>query len=121
MNYTPLIRRKFPTYTACVLNDVFAAVANPARRTILDELRQGPRTAGELTGLLDLSRPAASEHLAVLRAAGLVREERQGRNRVYHLQAAALAGIGGWVKHFEHYWNQRLDALADLLDEEKPS
>jgi DNA-binding transcriptional ArsR family regulator len=104
-----------------VLSDVFAAVANPARRTILDELRQGPRTAGELTGLLDLSRPAASEHLAVLREVGLVREERQGRNRVYHLQPAALAEVGGWVKNFEHYWNQRLDALADLLDEENPS
>lgn len=115
------MRRRIPTYTTGVLPDVFAAVANPARRTILDELRQGPRTAGELTGLLDLSRPAASEHLAVLRAAGLVREERQGRNRVYHLQPAGLAQIGGWVKHFERYWNQRLDALADLLDEENPS
>src|SRR6478735_5016449 len=115
-----LICRKIPTYTINVLTDVFAAVANPARRVILDELRRGPRTAGELTGLLDLSRPAASEHLAVLREAGLVREERQGRNRVYHLQPAALAEVGAWVKHFEHYWNQRLDALADLLDEENP-
>ena len=115
------IGRKFPTYTENVLPDIFAAVSNPARRIILDELRQGPRTAGELTGLLDLSRPAASEHLAVLRDAGLVREERQGRNRVYHLQPAPLAEVGTWVKHFEHYWNQRLDALADLLDEEKPT
>lgn len=119
-NAQELICRNFPTYTVPVLPDVFAAVSNPARRTILDELRQGPRTAGELTGLLDLSRPAASEHLAVLREAGLVREERQGRNRVYRLQPAGLAEIGGWVKHFEHYWNQRLDALAQLLDEEKP-
>jgi len=115
------MRRIFPTYTGLVLPDVFAAVSNPARRVILDELRQGSRTAGELTGLLDLSRPAASEHLAVLRDAGLVREERQGRNRVYHLQPGRLAEIGAWVKHFEHYWNQRLDALADLLDEEKPT
>ena len=115
------MRRTFPTYTGLVLTDVFAAVSNPARRVILDELRQGSRTAGELTGLLHLSRPAASEHLAVLRGAGLVREERQGRNRVYYLQPARLAEIGGWVKHFEQYWNQRLDALADLLDKEKPS
>ena len=115
------MRRKLPTYTYPVLPDVFAAVSNPARRVILDQLRHGPRTSGELTGLLDLSRPAASEHLAVLREAGLVREERQGRNRVYHLQPSGLAEIGGWVKHFEHYWTQRLDALADFLDEEKPS
>jgi DNA-binding transcriptional ArsR family regulator len=104
-----------------VLPDVFGAVANPARRVILDELCQGPRTAGELTGLLELSRSAASEHLAVLREAGLVREERHGRHRLYHLQPAGLAEIGGWVKHFERYWTQRLDALAELLDEENPS
>ena len=104
-----------------MLPDVFGAVANPARRVILDELCQGPRTAGELTGLLKLSRSAASEHLAVLREAGLVREERHGRHRLYHLQPAGLAEIGGWVKHLERYWTQRLDALADLLDEENPS
>lgn len=104
-----------------MLSDVFGAVSNPARRVILDELCDGPRTAGELTGLLDLSRSAASEHLAVLREAGLVREERRGRHRLYHLQAAGLAEVGGWVKHFERYWTQRLDALENLLDEEKPS
>jgi uncharacterized protein YndB with AHSA1/START domain len=104
-----------------VLPDVFVAVSNPARRVILDELCHGPRTAGELTGLLDLSRSAASEHLAVLREAGLVREERRGRHRVYHLQPAGLAEIGGWVQHFERYWTERLDALADLLDEENPT
>lgn len=71
--------------------------------------------------MFELSRSAASEHLAVLREAGLVREERHGRHRLYHLQPSALAEIGGWVKHFEHYWNRRLDALAELLDEEKPS
>jgi DNA-binding transcriptional ArsR family regulator len=97
---------------------MFAALANPARRTILDELRDGPRTAGDLTRLLQQSRTAASEHLAVLRAAGLVREERQGRYRIYHLQAAGLAEVSGWLKHYEHYWTQRLDALGDLLDEE---
>jgi DNA-binding transcriptional ArsR family regulator len=114
-----LIFRKFPTYTRTVLPDVFGAVSNPARRVILDELCRGPRTAGDLTGLLDLSRSAASEHLAVLREAGLVREERRGRHRWYHLQPAGLMEVSGWVKHFEHYWTQRLDALADLLDEER--
>lgn len=113
-----MIGRKYPTY---VLTNVFSAVSSPSRRVILDELCSGPRTAGELTGLLDLSRSAASEHLAVLREAGLVREERRGRHRLYHLQPAGLAEVGGWVKHFEHYWTRRLDALAELLNEEKPS
>lgn len=106
--------------------DIFAALASPARRTILDALRNGPRTAGDLSDLLEQSRSTASEHLAVLRGAGLVREERQGRHRIYHLQAAGLAEVGGWLKHYEHYWNRRLDALGNLLDsnasnEENPS
>ena len=104
-----------------VLPDVFAAVSNPARRVILDELRLGSRTAGGGTPRRGHSRPAPAEPVAVDRAAGRGRAGRQGRNRVYHLQPARLAEIGGWVKHFEQYWNQRLDALGDLLDEEKPT
>ncbi|MEZ2372873.1 ArsR/SmtB family transcription factor [Arthrobacter sp. RCC_34] len=99
-----------------MLPDVFGALANPARRRMLDALRTGPLTAGELTGLLALSRSAASEHLAVLREAGLVREERRGRNRVYHLKPAGLAQAGDWLKPYEQYWNRRLDVLGDLLD-----
>ncbi|BCW04941.1 metalloregulator ArsR/SmtB family transcription factor [Arthrobacter sp. NtRootA1] len=101
-----------------MLPDVFGALANPSRRTILDSLREGPLTAGDLTGRLDLSRSAASEHLAVLREAGLIREERQGRNRIYHLEALGLRDASDWLKNYEQYWNQRLDALAELLDEE---
>ncbi|MFC7849955.1 ArsR/SmtB family transcription factor [Arthrobacter sp. NPDC057388] len=104
-----------------MLPDIFGALANPSRRTILDELRNGPRTAGELTGLLAQSRSTASEHLAVLREAGLVREERQGRHRVYHLQAAGLAEVHGWLKHYENYWNRRLDALGNVLDSNRPN
>jgi len=88
---------------------------------MLDALRQGPLTAGELTGLLELSRSAASEHLAVLREAGLVLEERRGRNRVYHLQAGGLSHVGDWLKHYEHYWNERLDDLGSLLDATAPA
>ncbi|WP_416416687.1 ArsR/SmtB family transcription factor [Paenarthrobacter aromaticivorans] len=101
-----------------MLPDVFGALANPSRRTILDSLRKGPLTAGDLTGRLDLSRSTASEHLAVLREAGLIREERQGRNRIYHLEATGLRDASNWLKNYEQYWNQRLDALAELLDEE---
>lgn len=100
--------------------DVFGALANPSRRTILDSLRAGPLTAGELAGRLALSRSSASEHLSVLKEAGLIREERQGRNRIYHLQAAGLQEVSGWLKHYEQYWNQRLDALGELLDKESP-
>jgi len=110
--------RNFPTYHQPVPSDVFGALANPSRRTILDTLLAGPLTAGELTGRLELSRSSASEHLAVLKEAGLIREERQGRHRIYHLQPQGLREVSGWLQHYEHYWNQRLDALAGLLDEE---
>lgn len=112
--------RKYPTYHHPVLPDVFGALANPSRRTILDSLLDGPLTAGELTGRLALSRSSASEHLRVLKEAGLIREERQGRHRIYHLQAAGLQEVSGWLKHYEQYWNQRLDALGELLDKENP-
>ncbi len=98
--------------------DVFAALANPVRRRLLECLRDGPRAAGELAGLFDLSRPAVSEHLQILRQAGLAREERQGRHRVYHLTAEPLTEVGDWLHPFEHYWRARLRSLRDLLDEE---
>ncbi len=113
-----LLFRKFPTYHQPVPIDVFGALANPSRRTILDNLLDGPLPAGELTGRLELSRSSASEHLTVLKEAGLIREERKGRQRIYHLEARGLQEVNGWLKNYEQYWNQRLDALADLLDEE---
>lgn len=98
--------------------DVFGVLASPVRRRLLEALRAGPRSTGELAGLFELGRPAVSEHLAVLKAAGLVREEPRGRHRYYHLRAAGLEEVSDWLHPFEHYWKQRLDALADLLDEE---
>ncbi|MFE5211926.1 ArsR/SmtB family transcription factor [Streptomyces sp. NPDC056600] len=98
--------------------DVFGVLASPVRRKLLETLRDGPRSTGELAGLFDLGRPAVSEHLAVLRAAGLVREEPRGRHRYHHLEPARLAEVGEWLHPFARYWEQRLDALSDLLDEE---
>jgi len=101
-------------------NDVFAALANPVRRRILEHLRQGPRATTDLAREFDLGRPAVSEHLAVLRVAGLVRDEPRGRQRFYHLEAARLAEIGDWLEPFEQYWCERVQALADFLDAEQP-
>ena len=100
--------------------DVFSALANPARRRLLEALQEGPRAAGDLAGEVALSRPAVSEHLALLKSAGLVREEPRGRHRFYHLQAAPLQEVGQWLHPFERYWRDRMAALRDLLDEEKP-
>ncbi|MET8630467.1 metalloregulator ArsR/SmtB family transcription factor [Kitasatospora sp. NPDC004669] len=98
--------------------DVFSALANPVRRKLLEGLRGGPRAAGELAGDFELSRPAVSEHLAVLRGAGLVREEPRGRHRYYHLEPGPLAEVEEWLHPFEKYWRQRMRSLRELLDEE---
>lgn len=98
--------------------DVFSALANPVRRKLLERLQGGPRAAGELAGDFELSRPAVSEHLAVLRGAGLVREEPRGRHRYYHLEPGPLAEVEEWLHPFGQYWRQRMRSLRELLDEE---
>ncbi|RSN19415.1 transcriptional regulator [Streptomyces sp. WAC 05977] len=101
-----------------VNDDVFAALANSARREVLGILLDGPRAAGEIAERFDMRRPSLSEHLRVLREAGLVREERQGRNRVYSLEAAPLRVVSDWLSPYERYWRGKLGDLRDLLDEE---
>ncbi|MFE2431378.1 ArsR/SmtB family transcription factor [Streptomyces sp. NPDC059373] len=100
--------------------DVFSALANPVRRRLLESLRDGPRAVNDLAGQFELSRPAISEHLQVLRQARLVREEPRGRQRFYHLEAAPLAEVGDWLHPFEHYWRARMRSLRDVLDQENP-
>ncbi|MDX6315256.1 MAG: hypothetical protein QOF44_4720 [Streptomyces sp.] len=103
-----------------VPTDVFSALANPVRRQLLESLRDGPRAVNDLAGQFELSRPAVSEHLQVLRQAHLVREEPRGRQRFYHLEAAPLAEVGDWLHPFEHYWRARMRSLRDVLDQENP-
>jgi DNA-binding transcriptional ArsR family regulator len=102
-----------------VVDDVlFTAMANPVRRRLLELLRAGSMTAGSLAAEFDLSRPAVSEHLGVLRRARLVREEVRGRERHYHLTAEPLVAVSQWLHPFERYWRDRLRALADVLEED---
>jgi len=98
--------------------DVYAALSNPVRRRVLELLAEGPRKAGALAAEFDLSRPAVSEHLGVLRRAGLVEEEVRGRERHYRLDARPLAKVDDWLRPFERYWRDRLSALSDFLEEE---
>jgi DNA-binding transcriptional ArsR family regulator len=98
--------------------DVFTAIANPVRRRILELLRDGPRPAGSLVEEFQVNRPAISEHLQLLRLAGLVVEEAQGRQRIYSLKPGALDEVTRWLHPFETYWQQRFAALRRTLDEE---
>src|SRR6516162_6368436 len=97
--------------------DVFSALANPVRPEILMRLRPAPLGVSELARRFDIGRPAVSEHLQVLRRAGLIREEPRGRERYYHLDPRPLSQIDLWLKAFTQYWERRLTALEDLLDE----
>lgn len=91
--------------------DAFNAVAEPRRRQLLDVLAEGERPVGELVDALGWSQPQVSKHLGVLREVGLVGVRRDGRNRLYHLQADRLQAIHQWVKNFERFWDHRLDRV----------
>ena len=99
--------------------DVFTALANPIRRDLLVRLRKGPCAVNDLAKGFDVGRPAISEHLQVLRAARLVREEQRGRERHYHLDPRPLEGVEKWLSSFTRYWNERLDDLDALLAKQK--
>jgi DNA-binding transcriptional ArsR family regulator len=100
---------------------VFAAIAHPTRRAVLDQLRGGEHNATELRAALSrripgASQPAFSEHLSVLARSGLVLARRRGRQRVYSLRAAPLAEAFDWLKAYEGFWDERLARLGTYLD-----
>ncbi|MEO0421776.1 MAG: metalloregulator ArsR/SmtB family transcription factor [Pseudomonadota bacterium] len=100
------------------MDTVFRAVSDPSRRAILDLLSEGERTVNDLLAHFRFSQPALSKHLKVLREAGLVEARSAGRQRHYSLQAEGLRSVADWVAHYERFWNERLDALGAVLDEE---
>lgn len=95
----------------------YAALAEPHRREILDLLRVRERSVSELVEQLDLSQPGVSKHLRVLREAGLVHAQPDGRQRRYALRAAPLAEVDAWLAPYREFWNTRLDALERHLEE----
>ncbi len=98
--------------------DAFAALANPTRRRLLELLIESPCSAGRLAEQFDLSRPAISEHLSVLRKARLVRDRVEGRERIYEIDAGPLADVDEWLRPFERYWRKQLSSLSDYLEKE---
>jgi len=92
--------------------DVFEAVAEPSRRTLLDALRTGERTAGELVATLpELTQPTVSRHLRVLREVGLVEVRSDAQRRIYALRADGLVEMDTWIDSYRHFWANHLDAL----------
>ncbi|WP_213450440.1 ArsR/SmtB family transcription factor [Rhizomonospora bruguierae] len=95
---------------------VFAALANPTRRDVLDLLIDGPRSASDLAAHFDMARPSVSEHLRELRECGLVTEARHGRFRLYSINAEPLLEVRDWLGPYERFWRNRLTDLGRLLD-----
>ena len=84
-------------------DEVFAALGNPVRRELLRLLLEGPRTVSDLASHFDMRRPSVSEHLRVLREAGLVVERRVGRQRLYQLDAGPLREVSEWLDPYERF------------------
>lgn len=97
------------------LDSVFHALADPTRRAMLHSLARGEQTVTELAGPFRMSLAAASKHVKTLERAGLVRRTVQGRTHVCRLDPEPLAEAHGWLRFYERFWNERLDALAALL------
>jgi len=98
-------------------NDIFKALADPTRRAIFEKLAAGSMNASALRDGMSISQPAMSQHLAALRKAGLVREERQGRFINYEVDPEGLVHIALWLAKYRAYWPARIDALKTLLKE----
>lgn len=97
--------------------DVFQAIAHPVRRQILDALAVSDATVTDLARPHEMSRPAVSQHLRVLRDAGLVQERRRGRHRVYHLDPEPLMEVRDWLSTYDSFWQERLSALGRFLED----
>jgi DNA-binding transcriptional ArsR family regulator len=97
--------------------DVFNAIAEPRRRQIVDSLaRLGAVTVGTLVITLGLPQPTVSKHLGVLRKVGLVAVIKQGKERVYSLEAEGLKTVHDWVKAFEQLWDHQLNRIKQRAE-----
>ena len=102
---------------AATTSDAFNAIAEPQRREILVLLRGGERPVTDLARDLGMTQPQASKHLRVLREVGLVRVRRDGKQRLYRLDARGLRPIHEWVGGFERFWSESFDRLDDYVHE----
>lgn len=98
--------------------DVFQAIADPVRREIIGLVSYGPLKVNELADQFEISRPAVSKHLKILRECGLVFEEKRGRERYCHADLNKLGEVALWVHQYRRFWNDSLDALETLLRDE---
>jgi DNA-binding transcriptional ArsR family regulator len=99
-----------------VSTDVFAVLAEPTRRRILDVLRASESSVGDLVAALGVSQPGVSKHLKVLREAGFVTSRVAAQQRIYRIEVQPLREIDGWIAPYRRLWHRHLDALGRYLD-----
>lgn len=107
-------------YRAADLDLTFAALADPTRRRIIQQLTAGETRVTELAEPFRISLPAISKHLRVLERAGLLRRRRAGREHRLQLNPEPMQAAAQWIEHYRHFWEGSLDRLADFV-ESKPS
>jgi DNA-binding transcriptional ArsR family regulator len=98
-------------------SELFRALADPMRRTLIDRLRAGERNATELRDGLGISQPAVSQHIAVLRGAGLIDERKEGRSVRYSIRPEGFRPLLDWLATYEAFWPTRIDRLKSLVKE----
>jgi len=97
--------------------DIFKVLSDPTRRAVLERLASAEMTATELREGFAISQPAMSQHLAVLRGAGLISERREGRYAHYRVKPDGMAPLHEWLAKYRAFWPSRIDNLKDLLRE----
>lgn len=103
------------------LDAVFHALSDPTRRAMLRRLTARERSVGELAAPFRMSLAAASKHVRTLERAGLIHREVQGRTHLCRIEAGALAGAQEWLRFYERFWSERLDALERELRDLHPT
>jgi len=112
------MRNYSATYSAGSAGATFQALADPTRRAVLDLLRRGSLPAGQIAREFPVSRPAISKHLRLLRRARLVEERREGRHRLYRLNAEPLKGVDAWLNEYRSFWQSSLTRLKSFVEAE---
>ena len=95
---------------------MFAVLAEPTRRRILDELRRAECSVNALVGTLGVNQPTVSKHLKVLREAGFVSCRTSAQQRIYRIESTGFAAVESWLAPYLRMWNRHLDALERHLD-----
>ena len=96
--------------------DTFTALADPTRRQIIESLCQNELSFRQIAASFDISRPAVSQHLKVLRQVGIVAARADAQRRIYRINEGGLAEVDAWLQRVRGFWNERLDQLEDALN-----